>query len=208
MEIMDGFVVDDFDYCDRWCEACAFTARCRVTGVDLEALEHRRRPEHAQIEARAKAYSSRTFVWLKPQEDPEKVRGDPHNPLDVIGCFAFFIAAKVHRGFSKAMWNQDGGYPSDHDGSARVAIEAIDRSRAAWLAMVQMGMAARDEVAPFIMDLAWLREALERQFPKARDQLELPSPPRDAPASHRPSRQRPQSLQHRRVLSHGRRGRH
>jgi hypothetical protein len=30
MEVQDGFIVGIFNYCDRWCETCAFTARCRV----------------------------------------------------------------------------------------------------------------------------------------------------------------------------------
>ena len=30
MEIRDGFIVGVFNYCDRWCEACPFTSRCRL----------------------------------------------------------------------------------------------------------------------------------------------------------------------------------
>lgn len=30
METQDGFIVGIFNYCDRWCERCALTARCRV----------------------------------------------------------------------------------------------------------------------------------------------------------------------------------
>src|SRR5262245_29959549 len=30
MEVRDGFIVGIFNYCDRWCEACAFTSRCRL----------------------------------------------------------------------------------------------------------------------------------------------------------------------------------
>lgn len=30
MEVHDGFIVGIFNYCDRWCEACAFTSRCRL----------------------------------------------------------------------------------------------------------------------------------------------------------------------------------
>ena len=224
MEIQDGFIVSIFNYCDGWCETCAFTARCRVfanrakmearndphfaavihapvlpqdqpppvpnwieeildeaekhplSEKELKALEPKTRPEHAQMEARARSYSCRTFAWLTPRQDPEKKRSDPHNPLDVIGWFSFFITAKIHRaGYSRAMWDQDEregfdtDYPADHDGSAKIALEAIERSRAAWLAMAETGVATRDEVAPFIMDLLWLRDALDREFPKARN---------------------------------------
>jgi hypothetical protein len=30
MDVRDGFIVGIFNYCDRWCEACAFTSRCRL----------------------------------------------------------------------------------------------------------------------------------------------------------------------------------
>jgi len=30
MEIQDGFIVGIFNYCDRWCERCPLTSRCRL----------------------------------------------------------------------------------------------------------------------------------------------------------------------------------
>jgi hypothetical protein len=30
MEIKDGFIVGVYNYCDSWCDRCAFTSRCRV----------------------------------------------------------------------------------------------------------------------------------------------------------------------------------
>jgi hypothetical protein len=30
MELRDDFIVGIFNYCDRWCERCAFTGRCRL----------------------------------------------------------------------------------------------------------------------------------------------------------------------------------
>lgn len=36
MEIQDGFIVSVFNYCDRWCERCPLTARCRVFAMSAE----------------------------------------------------------------------------------------------------------------------------------------------------------------------------
>lgn len=159
MEVQDGFSLSIFNYCDGWCEACAFAARCRVSAGrvtrELEDPEPTARPEHVSMETRARQYSLRTLAWLTPKRDPAKTRSDPHNPLDVIGWFSFFIAAKIHRAEA-------------YDGSARIALEAIDRSRAAWLAMAETGVATREEVTPFIVDLLWLGEALDREFPNVR----------------------------------------
>ena len=30
MDVRGGFIVGIFNYCDRWCDACAFTSRCRL----------------------------------------------------------------------------------------------------------------------------------------------------------------------------------
>ena len=38
MELRDGFIVGIFNYCDRWCEACALTSRCRLF-ADMARLE-------------------------------------------------------------------------------------------------------------------------------------------------------------------------
>ena len=39
MQLLDGFIVGIYNYCDRWCEACPFTSRCRVfaAGAEFEA---------------------------------------------------------------------------------------------------------------------------------------------------------------------------
>jgi hypothetical protein len=38
MEIRDGFIVDVYNYCDRWCEACPLTSRCRLF-ADVAEME-------------------------------------------------------------------------------------------------------------------------------------------------------------------------
>src|SRR5689334_464552 len=38
MEVHEGFIVGIFNYCDRWCEACAFTSRCRLF-ADVAEIE-------------------------------------------------------------------------------------------------------------------------------------------------------------------------
>lgn len=43
MDLQDGFIVGISDYCDRWCERCAFTARCRAF-VDVAEFEASRDP--------------------------------------------------------------------------------------------------------------------------------------------------------------------
>lgn len=69
MELRDGFIVGIFNYCDRWCERCPLTNRCRVFAsfaeLDFEQgngpltepwiIRERRRMEAQMIELHAEA---------------------------------------------------------------------------------------------------------------------------------------------------------
>jgi hypothetical protein len=216
LEVRDGFIVSIFNYCDRWCEACAFTSRCRLFAdvaeieasldpglkpiVDAPVLPEeappppppwmqemidemnqaaskiaaeedpaapkRLPPDHIAIEKRAKRYCVRVHHWLGRRTYAAL---DPADPHAVIGWFETMIPAKVHRaiqGLADDWIERD--WPADHDGSAKVALLGIERSHAAWLKLVDLGLATRGDVEPFIADLVWLGEAMERVFPRAR----------------------------------------
>lgn len=36
MDVQDGFILGVYNYCDRWCERCPFTGRCRVFADQVE----------------------------------------------------------------------------------------------------------------------------------------------------------------------------
>lgn len=218
MDVRDGFIVGIFNFCDRWCEACAFTSRCRLfadvaeteasldpnlkaiveapvlpqeappppppwmeemirdlneaattvaVGEDDEPARRAPPPEHKALEARAKDYCIRTHRWLRARKYAAL---DPADPCAVIGWFETMIPAKVHRAVHGLAehWPEERDRPADYDGSAKVALLGIERSHAAWLDLVECGKAVHSEVAPFIADLVWLSDALERVFPRAR----------------------------------------
>jgi hypothetical protein len=218
MEVREGFIVGIFNYCDRWCEGCGFTSRCRLFAdvaeteasqdpnlkpvVDAPALpqdapsppprwveemiqemneaasklavaeddELLRQPppqDHLAIEKRAKRYCFRVHPWLQARTYAVL---DPADPCAVIGWFHTMIPAKVHRAIHGLAEDRpdERDWPPDHDGSAKVALLGIDRSHTAWLELVDRGIATDSDVAPFIEDLVWLGEALERVFPRAR----------------------------------------
>jgi hypothetical protein len=48
MEVRDGFIVGIFNYCDRWCETCAFTSRCRLF-ADVAEIEAKLDPNLKQV---------------------------------------------------------------------------------------------------------------------------------------------------------------
>ena len=48
MEVRDGFIVGIFNYCDSWCQRCAFTSRCHLF-ADRAEIEARLDSLHAPI---------------------------------------------------------------------------------------------------------------------------------------------------------------
>ena len=219
MEISKGFIVGIFNYCDRWCETCAFTARCglfadtaemeasldpglkpivdapplpaevpppppgwmqdliaRLNEAASEAMadesiddEPKLPPDHAAIQERAHDYCMRVHAWLA--DHPGSFEHNPSDPRSVVTWFHTMIPPKVHRALSGLAEDQDDyprGWPSDSDGSAKVALLGIDRSHAAWLELMDQGLATAATASAFIADLVWLGEELERIFPHAR----------------------------------------
>lgn len=216
MEIRNGFIVGIFNYCDRWCETCAFTSRCRLfadvaeteasldPGLKALVVTHRSQEEeatppppwldellrdmdqallepgdddapserslpleHLAIEHRAREYGLRAYAWLQERES----HPDDHtDPQAVIAWFHMLIAIKTHRALHGLADDQpeDRDWPADYDGSAKVALLGIDRSHGAWLELIECHVASDSEAAPFVEDLVWLGEALERVFPGAR----------------------------------------
>jgi hypothetical protein len=218
MEVRDGFIVSIFNYCDRWCEACAFTSRCRVFAdvarmeasldphlrpvteapplpqdlpppppkwmetIIVEMNEIARRPptkealadaeptllpEHEEIRARSMAYCRGVHRWLRGRED--ELQRKPADPVAVICWFASLNASKIDRALT-GLAEDDGDreFPPDHEGSAKVAIIGIERSRAAWHDLVVGGVVSDSQAQPFLAELAWLGKQLEEFFPFAR----------------------------------------
>ena len=121
------------------------------------------------------------------------------NAVDVIRWYQFFIAVKTLRALSGAdrldleseddeifpdfSADDEGEDDDDFDydavvdraermdanGSAKVALVAIDRSISAWRSL-QMSLPIKtDSIKPMLIDLESLRRAMEARFPRARD---------------------------------------
>jgi hypothetical protein len=140
-----------------------------LTPEEIEASRPKPPEAHLRIAERAKIYGQRVHDWLRSLNDARDTL-DAGNPVDVIAWFSYFIAAKVHRAINRlATWSDDTDEVADHNGSAKVALEGIGRSHAAWLALVEQGTLSLARAYPFIVDLVWLGQAVEEVFPKARE---------------------------------------
>lgn len=130
----------------------------------------------ARLKRAARTYLIDVARWLRVYKAvrPDVVkRGqrmpDPHNPLDVIDWFASVMGAKVHRaleGCAHGAGRAD-DIQSDANGSAKIALITIERSRVAWRLLATRGVPEAKSAGTFIVQLDCLAAELARVFPRA-----------------------------------------
>lgn len=239
-----NFISGIYNYCDRWCERCSFTARCmvfamdeerfddpaahdlssetfweamnetlRVTlemlqemveeqGIDFDSLdveadmEEERRIEEAarnhECARAAEVYAEMVDAWFDSAEDlfvdkedelnlrvRVNVMGDdPHgeaasieDAVEVIRWYQYQVEVKLLRALHGALEERPAildEFPKDSDGSAKVALIAMDRSIAAWGELYRRFPEAQDDILDILVQLDRLRRKTEQQFPEAR----------------------------------------
>jgi hypothetical protein len=127
------------------------------------AADHEPLCEHARV------YFDWVYAWLRTHDAFADV-SDPGDPCAVVSWFYSLVYVKVQRavrGLAEDDPAERDGL-ADHDGSAKIALLAVERSQDAWLQLIERGAATWNEAEPFIRQLLWLRDEIERVFPAAR----------------------------------------
>lgn len=216
----EGYVDGIHNYCDRWCERCAYTSKCRnyafdpennkiaeedtfeylknvfattrmmieekaeEMGIDLsdiEEYEDKSEPFRDPLTKFAKDTASWVHDWI---ESEDSVKGlnvynslklgqdlSSHyiDSLEVVLWYNFFIPVKLERAVSSAIDNDFIEYSaSDRDGSAKVALIALDRSIAAWSVILGQRPEYEETILKFLIKLSQTRTTTEKRFPDAR----------------------------------------
>ena len=105
-------------------------------------------------------------------EDTIETEDEENDYVEVIRWYQFFIAVKMIRGLMSRIDEDDylaAEDPRDSDGSAKVALMAIDRSISAWKLMCDLRPENADSIHGLLFQLERLRSSAEREFPNARD---------------------------------------
>lgn len=242
----EKFIAGIYNYCDRWCERCGFTARCRnfestgklpseqldinntafwnsITanfkqaiellyegakkhGIDLnKAMTAEEETAYVekqsflksaikdnQLSKLSKQYLKKAMAFTDKSEGlVEKTRelidhlhlgittedevvhtvagiGDY---FEIIQWYLFFINAKLNRALHGKLegedWQEENGYQKDSDGSAKIALVAIDRSMGAWKGLYSSLPSCEDTALECLSLLSQLKQKVLVEFPKA-----------------------------------------
>jgi hypothetical protein len=168
-----------------------------LSQIDDSAIEERKAVKKAakdtEIVKLANKYGDDVDIWFdntdvilkeKEQElrkqhemeipglDPVKDSAEINDVIDVIRWYQHQIYVKLIRavtGKLEGMQDEfDEDMPKDYDGSAKVALLGIDRSIAAWGAMMQHIPAEENSILDILVLLERLRKKTETFFPDAR----------------------------------------
>src|SRR5689334_19289896 len=79
MDVDEGFILGIYNYCDRWCETCRFTSRCRVfaDGAEYDAAstpelkELSRTPQHPSDVRPTPGWLEEILAEVNDQDLPE-----------------------------------------------------------------------------------------------------------------------------------------
>ena len=234
------FIPGIYNYCDRWCERCAFTLRClnyvveqeenkvndgapknaesfwkrfdtslvltkemltdmaKEQGIAFDPREMERIGRHEKerhqtsenhpLTKLAFAYGEMVDEWFESGKEAlrakegeimeqaklgvEKVKEEVASLTDVVEILRWYqhqIYVKLLRGLdADKEVEASSELPRDSDGSAKVALIAMDRSIAAWLRLKEFFPDKTDSILTMLVHLDRLRRAAEKEFPDAR----------------------------------------
>jgi hypothetical protein len=157
-------------------------------GIDLETLDSASDTEKLRANDEAaeshvicrasKNYSRMVQDWFNGKErlffDTVALSNEEVNleeAIEVIRWYQYFIGAKVMRAVRGKIDEEEercDEFPSDSDGSAKIALIAIDRSIAAWAVIRHYITDGAGGVIDVIAFLDGLGQAVEKAFPRAR----------------------------------------
>lgn len=160
-----------------------------------EELERRKRQHGTHpLESMAKEYYKQARAWFDSARELYEQKGrelesraemdmegdeaeieaaELADSTDIIQWYQAFILAKLHRatgdlGEQTGDAEEDGACEYDANGSAKIALLAIDRSMAAWAKLLECFPCREASILDLLVRLEDLRREAEKTFPNAR----------------------------------------
>jgi hypothetical protein len=155
-------------------------------GLDPEEIKNLEPPEEYDprehpLYKKVYEFSFTIHKWLeknKPGENdtdvfdiiPGNKKSDSryNEAFEVIYFYNFFISAKIFRALTGIDEDESDEIQTDSNGSAKIALIAIDRLIAAWSVAMEKLSEHEDEIIRFLIILSEIRKQTELAFPNAR----------------------------------------
>jgi len=110
-------------------------------------------------------------LGILPEEQAKEQVATIQDCLEIIQWYLHFIHVKLIRAITGKLeddgWEEKNGYQNDYDGSAKIALIAVDRSFQAWSALNQLIPIDEDEFLKIVAMLQRIKVQAEKEFPKA-----------------------------------------
>ena len=141
----------------------------------------KRKEVKSEAEKLSFEYALEVGKWLKNNTDYINDKSEQLNiidnnfsvtvndAIDVIQWYQYFITPKVARAYSSKIFPNDKFEDDDKQGSAKVALIAIDKSIKAHNFLLNNFAEKEDEILDFLVTLTKIKKLLLRDFPNAMD---------------------------------------
>ncbi len=114
---------------------------------------------------------SHLHLGIKTEEEVVYTVAGIGDCFEIIQWYLFFIDAKLQRALRGKLegedWQEENGFPKDSNGSAKIAIIAIDRSMGAWKGLYNAMPSSEDIALEALSLLSQVKQKIIEEFPMA-----------------------------------------
>ncbi len=110
-------------------------------------------------------------LGIQSEKDVVYTMADIGDSFRIIEWFLFFIEVKLKRAFYGKLegeeWEVENGFPKDSDGTAKIALIAIEKSMAAWAQLYNLLPSSQDKALQSLSVLEQIKNKSLAEFPEA-----------------------------------------
>lgn len=152
-----------------------------IDPAEIAAMEPPEEPDPRNHPLHKKAYDAafETHRWLEKHKPGKWLPDNPsitlseknalfEQAVEAIYWYNFFVSAKIYRALIPDDFNDPGEIQTDQNGSAKIALIALDRLIGAWSVVMENTKDHEDEILQFLITLAEIRRQAEIAFPLAK----------------------------------------
>jgi hypothetical protein len=144
---------------------------CAIASKEYYEVADKWFKEHEFLFKEKEAELNEQLMMELPSANPEQEAVTIKDAIEVITFYLMFINVKLMRalhGKFEDRYELPDDFPKDSDGSAKIALKAIDRSISAWGKLLKHLPKSEDEILDILVLLERLRNMAEKEFPDAR----------------------------------------